>query len=164
MSLLATILIGAVTAIIGGVIGFVYASRGTNQAKRTNELQERFDSTERELKQYRQEVTEHFKETARVVGNLTEAYRDVHNHLAIGASRLTPATLDEPLLKTLPDQEELDAISKAPMPEGIQAPLDYAPKTSDNRVGMLDESYGLDSDDEPEKLEQLTIKAEQAAS
>lgn len=156
MSLLATAVIGIVAAIIGGFAGFIYASRGTDQARRSNDLQERFDHTEKELKRYQLEVTAHFKETAKVVDDLTEAYRNVHNHLAIGASQLTPPSLDEPLLKTLPDKEELDAISKTPVPDEIHAPLDYAPKTSPNKVGMLDESYGLEEEEES----QLTLRAE----
>jgi len=50
-------------------------------------------------------------------------------------------------------------MSKAPISEDIQAPLDYAPKTSSNRVGMLDESYGLETDDKEEQTEPLSLKS-----
>lgn len=162
MNLVSLILIAVVAAIAGALVGFIYATRGTNNAKRNAELQEKFSSTERELKQYRQEVSRHFQETAQLVDNLTEAYRAVHNHLAISASELTPATLEGPLLKTLPDKEELDALSTAPIPKNMQAPLDYAPKSAAaNRVGMLDETYGLDedTDSDNENQDQTVIAA-----
>ncbi len=160
MVLINTIIIALISCTIGAVLGFIYGNRGTQSAKRNNELQEQFQATEQELKQYRLEVTEHFKETSQLVDNLTEAYREVHNHMADAASKLTPTSLEEPLLKNFPAKEEIEAISQAPIANDIQAPLDYAPKTSSSaRVGMLDETYGLDKEKSDEQ-ETLTIKAD----
>jgi hypothetical protein len=51
-----------------------------------------------ELEEYREEVTEHFVETAQLVNNLTRSYKAVYDHLEHGAYRLVG---DEKLRKEL---------------------------------------------------------------
>jgi len=92
-------------------------------------------------KAYEDEVVEHFTETARLLNNLTETYRDVHNHLAQGAANLCqgdgPVSLE--LLESRRDPSEIPAHLAH-----IQPPLDYAPKHSPDEKGMLNEEFGLE--------------------
>jgi hypothetical protein len=86
-------------------------------------------------------VVEHFTETAKLLNNLTESYRDVHNHLAQGAATLCqgegPISLER--LESRRDLTEIPANLAH-----IQPPLDYAPKNSPDEKGMLNEEFGLD--------------------
>lgn len=50
-------------------------------------------------KKYHREVTEHFRETARLVGRMTEDYRAVYRHLAEGAERLAEGETGPPGLR-----------------------------------------------------------------
>jgi len=148
MATVEVVIIALTCAAAGFAIGFLFARNGTEQAKQNANLQADLAASQEALKDYQQKVTSHFQESATLINELTQTYRDVHNHLAKGASDLTPATLENPILKTLPEQEEIDAISSAPISADIAAPLDYAPKSAAGGPGMLDEAYGLDKNED----------------
>lgn len=149
MAVLEVSIIAIVCLLAGIGAGFFFGRRGNQQVKQNEALQEQLAANEQTLKEYKDEVMDHFEESAELINNLTEAYRNVHNHLAEGANRLTPSTLEGPILKNLPDQDTLDAISPSPVQGDISAPLDYAPKSpSDSGPGMLDESYGLNKEED----------------
>ena len=84
---------------------------------------------------------EHFSNTATLLNTLTESYRDVHNHMAMGASTLCqgqgPVALEK--ISSAPDAAEIPAELA-----DVQPPLDYAPKSSPNETGMLNEEFGLE--------------------
>lgn len=149
MAVLEVLIIAIVCLIAGVGAGVFFGRKGSQQARQNEALQEQLAANEQALKAYKDEVMDHFQESAELINNLTEAYRHVHNHLAEGASRLTPSTLEGPILKSLPDQEAIDAISPSPAQGDISAPLDYAPKGVSSKPGMLDESYGLDREEDP---------------
>ena len=120
------------------------------QGKKSKALEEELQQSEHKLNEYQQEVTEHFAETAKLVNNLTQNYRDVHQHLANSALKLANVDISRELLSTNPSTETAaeslpidDTISEA----DFQPPKDWAPRSSDAE-GTLSESYGLnDSDD-----------------
>ena len=113
---------------------------------------------------------EHFTDTGKLLGKLAESYRDVHNHLASGATKLSGGHLVTDL-QPLPDAS-LEKLEASPAPEELQQPLDYAPKSSPHETGMLNEEFGLDkkapetdpeSEPEPEpELEPESSKPERA--
>ncbi len=84
---------------------------------------------------------EHFAETATLLNNLSDSYREVHSHLAEGASRLChgegPVLLGE--INQRPDSAEIP-----PHLANIHQPLDYAPKVSPDEKGMLNEEFGIE--------------------
>lgn len=145
MAIYEIVLIAIASLGLGLVAGYFFGKHGTKQARQAEELQQQLAANEKALADYKEEVMDHFQESAELVSNLTEAYRHVHNHIAEGASKLTTATLEGPILKNLPDKETLEAIMPAPMhAESISAPLDYAPKTGTSKPGMLDDAYGIE--------------------
>ena len=79
-----------------------------------------------------------------MLNNLAESYRDVHNHLAKGASALC-ADETGSIMKPIPDAS-LSQITSAtePAPAAVKPPLDYAPKGSPYATGVLNEEFGLD--------------------
>lgn len=81
--------------LLGGVGFYLYARRRWADAVRAEELQQQLDS-------YKQDVSDHFVETAELVNNLTRSYKAVFDHLEHGAYRLVD---EETLRKQLGDVE-----------------------------------------------------------
>ena len=74
-----------------------------------------------------------------MLNDLTEKYKDIHQHLALGADQLCR---DEEGHSLLVDSPISDDINQANRP--VQQPLDYAPKSSTANSGTLSEDYGLE--------------------
>ena len=90
-----------------------------------------------------------------MLNNLAESYRDVHNHLAQGASNLC-ADQAGSIMRPIPDTSlsQLTAGTE-PAPEAVQPPLDYAPKGSPYATGVLNEEFGIDKAPRPNVNEPL---------
>ncbi|WP_415898903.1 YhcB family protein [Neptuniibacter sp. QD48_11] len=163
-------LISIAALVVGAVIGFLMGRSG-GDAQRQAELAEKLESTQKELDSYKNEVTEHFEKTAALVNNLTNSYKDVHEHLATGAQGLCqPGSVDlaiEPSLtpKLESEAEEPSAEAEAkPATDTEQAesssepPRDYAPKSPEDE-GTLSETFGLKEEQETKEEEQVPADA-----
>jgi uncharacterized membrane-anchored protein YhcB (DUF1043 family) len=135
------IALGAALLIFGLGLGMVLGRRTSPAAQRQRATELKLDQVLQEKKAYEDEVVEHFTDTARLLNELTERYRDVHNHLANGAGTLCqgkgPISLDR--LENVRDDSEIPAHLA-----DIRPPLDYAPKNSPEEKGMLNEEFGID--------------------
>ena len=102
----------AIVFAIGGGTGF-FISRQIKD-KRTLELEEKLASARDELAGYRGDVNQHFLKTSLLLGKLTNNYREVYEHLAMGAQKLcnekpnTPK-LDLPDTKILPSMDIVES-------------------------------------------------------
>ncbi|MDG2045998.1 MAG: DUF1043 family protein [Halioglobus sp.] len=132
---------GAIIAIVGFWLGWLAGRRTSGTAKKYQETSQKLDQVMQDKKTYENEVVEHFTETAKLLNNLTDSYREVHNQLAAGAATLCqgegPISLERTENNT--DPTEIPAHLAH-----IQPPLDYAPKGSPEEKGMLNEEFGLD--------------------
>ncbi|MEH6580392.1 MAG: DUF1043 family protein [Halioglobus sp.] len=134
------LLSGGVLLLIGLGLGSLLGRSMSPQGKKNRELEHKLDEALQEKKAYEDQVVEHFSNTAGLLNNLTESYRDVHNHLAMGASALCQGQGPISL-------EKISNASSTEIPADladIQPPLDYAPKSSPNETGMLNEEFGLE--------------------
>jgi uncharacterized membrane-anchored protein YhcB (DUF1043 family) len=135
------IIVGAVLFVVGLGLGTLLGRRSSPAAQRQREVELKLDQLMQEKRAYEDEVVEHFTDTATLLNNLTERYRDVHNHLAKGANTLCqdrgPVSLDR--LEDSGDSSEIPTHLA-----DIRPPLDYAPKTSPEEKGMLNEEFGID--------------------
>jgi uncharacterized membrane-anchored protein YhcB (DUF1043 family) len=104
-------------------------------------VERKLDQVLQDKKAYEDEVVEHFSDTAKLLNGLTESYRDVHNHLAKGAATLCQG--EGPVLLDRLENGRESAEIPAQLAD-TQPPLDYAPKTSPDEKGMLNEEFGLD--------------------
>jgi uncharacterized protein len=133
--------VGAALAILGLLLGWAAGRRTSAAVKKYRDIALKLDQVMQDKKAYEDEVVEHFTETAKLLNNLTESYRDVHNHLAQGAANLChgegPVSLER--LESRRDPSEIPAHLAH-----IQPPLDYAPKHSPDEKGMLNEEFGLE--------------------
>lgn len=138
-----TIVIAGAAAglVVGLALGILLGRRSSPAGQKHREVERKLDQLLQDKKAYEDEVVEHFSDTAKLLNNLTESYRDVHNHLATGAADLCqgngPLVLDR--LENKRDPAEIP-----PQLADIQQPLDYAPKSSPDEKGMLNEEFGLD--------------------
>ncbi len=135
------IIAGVALFVVGLGLGVLFGRRSSPAAKRQREAELKLDQVLQDKKAYEDDVVEHFTDTARLLNTLTEQYRDVHNHLARGASSLCkgrgPVSLER--LGDARDESEIPAHLAE-----VRPPLDYAPKTSPGEKGMLNEEFGID--------------------
>ena len=132
---------GMALVALGLFIGWSIGRKTSASDQKYREVERKLDQMLQDKKVYEDEVVEHFSQTATLLNNLTDSYREVHNHLAQGASALCqgkgPVALDH--LEDGTDPQEIPAHLTS-----VQPPLDYAPKTSPDEKGMLNEEFGLD--------------------
>lgn len=141
-SLTTVILVGAIVAVVGFVAGLI-VSRSSQSQQASRDLENRLQKAEDGLKSYQYEVTQHFAQTSQLVGNLTQSYKDVHEHLANSALKLTTADVSKQFVESansqLPQEEHIQLDETH-----IEPPKDWAPKTPGS-ASTLSEEYGLDS-------------------
>lgn len=142
------IIISLLSLVAGTVLGAVLLNLARPQGN-NRELEERLYRTEDELKKYQQDVTQHFAQTSDLVNNLTHSYREVYEHLANSALKLTTPALSRQILESA-NSELLGSDKTVISEEHYQAPRDWAPKKG---AGQLSEEYGLHEEDEPDDTE-----------
>lgn len=137
-----------VTLVIGGFAGYALA-KARNPDNRVRELEEHLHALQGKYDHYQDSVTQHFVSTAQLVNNLTNSYREVHDHLQRGAENLcadsrrhgsnNPANafekLDAPRSNTLQGTLMDDHYA-------VEPPRDYATKQPSDK-GTLHEDYGF---------------------
>ncbi|MBA6412982.1 DUF1043 family protein [Parahaliea sp. F7430] len=133
----------AIALLVGLGIGLLLGRRSSADGKKYREVERKLDQVIQDKRAYEDEVVEHFGKTAKLLNSLTDSYRDVHNHLANGAATLCqgqgPISMDR--LERAGDDAEIPAHLAS-----IQPPLDYAPKSSPEEKGMLNEEFGLENE------------------
>lgn len=147
-SLALLIITGLCCLLAGGILGALVHSKRSNSEQKNRDLEAHLHQKQDEIKQYRQDVTEHFVKTSDLLNNLTETYRDIHNHLANSASTLTQqGSLNHPIIKSLPEA----TTTKEESTPLTAPPLDYAPKSTPYDKGTLAEDHGLEKVELAEK-------------
>lgn len=141
---ISTLIITGLLCLLGGAALAAFFLRLWGPPNRTREMEERLYRAEDELKKYQQDVTEHFAHTSELVNNLTQSYREVYEHLANSALKLTTPALSRQILESA-NTQLLGAEKTYVSEEHFQAPRDWAPKQG---LGTLSEGYGLHDDDD----------------
>lgn len=132
-----------ISLIVGAGIGAaaVYLLRGQLLGRN---LEQRVHAAENSLNAYQRSVAEHFTQTSELVNNLTNAYREVHEHLASGALKLATPAISRQIIDSA--NSGLSGTSQAFINEqSIEPPRDWAPKAP-GAAGTLSEAYGLRDD------------------
>ncbi|MGD8940046.1 MAG: DUF1043 family protein [Gammaproteobacteria bacterium] len=123
--------IGLVVGIIAGLY-FARLDDVTNKQKKV--LQQKLESAEQQLKGYQSQVTEHFLKTASLVNSMTESYKAVHDHLAMGAKELCDSQINVAQLE-MPTTKLLDSAAKnAATHEAVTENPAATPETQVNEI------------------------------
>ncbi|WP_297920850.1 DUF1043 family protein [uncultured Agitococcus sp.] len=133
---------------IGGYVFQIYR----NSDSRVRDLESHLHDLQGKYESYQESVTSHFSHSAQLVNNLTNAYREVHEHLQKGAHELcadnkrhtsnNPATAFLGLEATKESFPQAAGSYENKFLEPLEPPRDYAPKNANDK-GMLDEEYGF---------------------
>ncbi|MFE8072094.1 DUF1043 family protein [Marinobacteraceae bacterium S3BR75-40.1] len=129
-------------ALVGLLIGRLIWARGAQNRRVSQQL----DDLQNEYLRYQAQVNEHFMETAHRVRRLNDAYRDMHEHLSSGASRLCSDGEWKEALDPAAFKQRLDYNLSST--DGVEPPRDYAPKADPEERGTLAEDYGLSEEKE----------------
>lgn len=137
-------IVGICATLAGALIGYAAALVMNPGTSKSRELEARLQEAQDRLKDYRLEVHAHFQRTASLLAQLTESYRDMHNHLAQGSESLCEHTGQPPLIYPLQENLEAQPAHSDESLQDIRPPLDYAPKVTPTDKGVLREDFGLD--------------------
>lgn len=149
---LLTIIVAVTFFLIGCMAGALLFMRFSPEQKRSRDMEKHLHQAQDELKDYKLEVTQHFAETARLLKQMAESYRDVHNHLATAAENLSQDGRSVPIMKKLPEIDRLAADEEDDEQTAeVRPPLDYAPKASPYDRSTLNEDYDLEKVELEEK-------------
>jgi uncharacterized membrane-anchored protein YhcB (DUF1043 family) len=109
----------------------------------SNQLANRLQQAEAELENYQHQVAKHFVDTSQRISDLTQSYRDLHQHLAEGAARLASPDISRKLLEAAEAKSVVaDVIDQLSV--SLEPPKDWAPKTPGQKGGLSDD---FDDDD-----------------
>ena len=152
-----TLLIGLLSLAIGLIVGFILARSLHPQARERKELEEQLSKSQDQIKDYQQEVTEHFVKTSELINTPSHSYRDVHEHLATSAMHLTNPEISRQLIDAgFGRHENNNNLISGDTPE---PPKDYAPKVPG---GVLSEEYGLKEDTQAPNTAHLKVASDAA--
>ena len=110
--------------LVGCVVGIIIARLTTPQYKNQKTLQKELDNTKFTLEQQRQELMDHFAQTAEMLDTIGKDYTKLYQHLAETSADLIPtmAEQDNPFIRTAakhnPETAEKEMVD--------QQPKDYA--------------------------------------
>lgn len=137
--------------IIGACGGFFYAKKQVPDY-RIKELEDLLQDVQGRHERYQRNVSNHFEQTASLVNELTQRYRDVHEHLVNGASELcddpkrhrdeNPAKQFISLGANPVSYQPPYSVIDEPEYSEYTPPRDYATK-SPSEKGTLDERFGF---------------------
>ena len=74
--------------VVGATMGFIIGYTRNSDAKKVQKLESELEKAQKEMGQYRGQVTDHFDKTAELFNRLTHDYRDVYEHLAVSSQVL----------------------------------------------------------------------------
>lgn len=143
-SLEALIMFVIAGTLAGLIIGVLLGLR-RSPAVKAADLEKQLSAMQQEQEDYQHQVTQHFSETAQLLDQLTNSYRDVHNHLAQGAQTLCDSESISQAIEQLPGSKPQIEADVAPLDDDTpRPPLDYAPRQDPAAKGVLDEEFGLE--------------------
>jgi len=127
------ILIFIVGGLVGGIIGFAI-SRMTLSSKQKAAQQEALDSSKAELDQYKSQVSNHFDNSAKLMGEVASSYQALYTHMAGQSATLldpTDAEVPFPQLKTPPVKEQEDDALAQEVAEELLAARETAQESTE---------------------------------
>lgn len=147
---------------VGAIATYLWIRKSGENTVDVIELQKKLDKSEQHLKQYQQEVSQHFITISHLTASVTQSYRDINEQLVSSAMRLASPEIGRQLLKSGGSDLSLLDPNGNPLVdvEDVEVPRDYAPKVPG---GILSEEYGLKDEQEDPKSDRTMIDNENLA-
>lgn len=150
-----TVLLYLLVFLLGAAAGVLYAKKQVPD-HRVKELETLLHDLQGRHERYQRDVSDHFEQTANLVNELTQRYREVHEHLVQGAQTLCDDPKrhrDENPARAFNSLEGPASPASAPVYApysrledhelvGFEPPRDYATKNPADK-GTLDERFGF---------------------
>ena len=89
-------LTGILFTVLGAMAGSIITYLVVARHGRTRKLQDELDQLKDRFTDYRDHVTQHFMRTSELVHEMTQSYRAVYEHLALGAQNLCGGQIEAP--------------------------------------------------------------------
>ena len=143
-----TVLIAGALFIVGLTIGGIVGRWRGQHDNKSKQLEEEVDKLRTDMNNYRDEVGEHFHKTGELFNAMTQNYREIYEHLATGAQKLSNDEANVFQLNSFNGAAKLsDSSADTTVPSGVsdtppQAPSDY-PKPDADTGASAEESAEL---------------------
>ncbi|WP_038174155.1 Z-ring associated protein ZapG [Vibrio pacinii] len=117
--------------LVGLVLGVAISRFTTPSYKKQKSVQKDLDSAKFELEQQKQDLTDHFAQTAEMLDSLGKEYTKLYQHMAKTSAELLPAIpeQDNPFIKKITQQDNVEngeINHSADIQPLNEAPKDYA--------------------------------------
>lgn len=114
--------------VIGIAIGFFIARLTARNLKQQKDLKKELDKSRYELEQYRQELVDHFAQSAELLDNISRDYSKLYQHMAKTSGELMPNLPDQdnPFANRISQLSEV----KEPQDDAQSPPRDYSEGSS----------------------------------
>lgn len=147
---------------VGAIVTYLWIRKSGENTVDVIDLQKKLVKSEQHLKQYQQEVSQHFITISHLTASVTQSYRDINEQLVSSAMRLASPEIGRQLLKSGGSDLSLLDPNGNPLVdlEDVEVPRDYAPKVPG---GILSEEYGLKDEQEDPKSDRTVIDNENLA-
>lgn len=140
------ILLALAGLVVGLLVGYFIAARNKGSRPRERRLQLQIDELRNEYTRYQAEVNEYFMESASLLRRLNDIQRDMQEHIADNADKLTKDEDFQKLLRGNTRQRPRLDLEHDEDNATFEPPRDYAPKSNPHAEGTLSEAYGLESE------------------
>ncbi|MDA0148738.1 Z-ring associated protein ZapG [Vibrio sp. LaRot3] len=114
--------------LVGTVLGMIISRLTTPGYKKQKSVQKELDAAKFELEQQKQDLTDHFAQSAEMLDTIGKEYTKLYQHMAKTSSELLPKLpeQDNPFAKKITESNAQSANSQSDDASLEQAPKDYA--------------------------------------
>jgi len=128
--------------VIGGAIGFIIAKLTAGRSQTDNAVTIKNQQLEAEMEQYKQDVEQHFADSANLLGNMAQEYSNVYKHMAQAQKSLLP---DSDLTIKIPfiEPKEPSLVKEALEEVEIEAAANDAKNDSAQPNDYVSGSHGI---------------------
>ncbi|CAH0526937.1 Z-ring associated protein ZapG [Vibrio hippocampi] len=149
--------------LVGAIIGVIISRLTTPQYKKQKTIQKDLEAAKFALEQQRQELSDHFAQTAEMLDTLGKDYTKLYQHMAKTSSEFLPnlPEQDNPFFKKIAEHNEVIESNAIEAAEGDAStqPKDYA----NGATGLLREEV-KESVEGPEAVNQEPVTQEPIAA
>lgn len=147
---------GCLIFIIGIIIGVLAARIGTKGGKKQKDLEKALEKSQYELEQTRQELVDHFAQSANLMDDLSKNYQKLYAHMSKTSQALMPSlpSQDNPFAQVAPSltaeaPEHIKSDTTEETIEEIGAEIN--PETAVEALEVSEETQKSDTDNKTEE-------------